>query len=92
MDAEIIWSPEARDDLLDIAEYISRDSAAYASALVSEILRTARIIGRYPEMGRIVPEMDNALIRERIVYSYRVIYKLVDDNKLLVVAVIHCRR
>jgi toxin ParE1/3/4 len=42
-------------------------------------------------MGRRVPELDDENIRERLVYSYRVVYK-VQAGRILIVAVIHGKR
>ncbi|MCX7106222.1 MAG: type II toxin-antitoxin system RelE/ParE family toxin [Methylococcales bacterium] len=44
-----------------------------------------------PEMGRVVPEIGQKNIRERFVYSYRVIYRI-ELEQILVVAVIHGSR
>ena len=38
-----------------------------------------------------VPELDGRLIRERFVYSYRVIYRI-EPERVLVIAVIHGKR
>jgi plasmid stabilization system protein ParE len=42
-------------------------------------------------MGRIVPEIGDAAIRERFVYSYRIIYR-VENERVLIAAVIHGSR
>ena len=42
-------------------------------------------------MGRVVPEIGDPAIRERFVYSYRIIYRL-ELERVLVAAVIHGRR
>jgi plasmid stabilization system protein ParE len=42
-------------------------------------------------MGRVVPEIGQKNIRERFVYSYRVIYRI-ELEQILVVAVIHGSR
>lgn len=42
-------------------------------------------------IGRIVPEIGDQAIRERFVYSYRLVYK-VDATQITVVAVIHGKR
>jgi plasmid stabilization system protein ParE len=39
----------------------------------------------------VVPEFDDPALRERFVYSYRVIYR-VEPHRLLIVAVIHGKR
>ena len=45
----------------------------------------------HPFMGRIVPELGLKHIRERFIFSYRLIYK-VDDEQVLIIAIIHGKR
>ena len=91
MDYQIVWSPEAVADVEAIASYIARDSAAYAQAVVEKILETARQVGEFPSLGRMVPELAQETIRERFVYSYRLIYRIRNDT-ITIAAVIHGRR
>ncbi|MDH4316448.1 MAG: type II toxin-antitoxin system RelE/ParE family toxin [Gammaproteobacteria bacterium] len=70
---------------------MSRDSPAYTRAVVSKIRDTARKLKDFPNAGRIVPELDDEAIRERFVYSYRLIYRI-QNNNVLIVAVVHGRR
>jgi plasmid stabilization system protein ParE len=70
----LVWSPEAVEDIDAIAAYIERDSPWYARAVASKIVETAESIPEYPELGRMVPELDDPAIRERLVHRYRVIY------------------
>lgn len=91
MGLEVKWSPEATEDLEAIAEYIARDSEYYARAVVTGILSVSRRTGEFPLMGRIVPEIGDEHIRERFVYSYRLVYKI-ETLRILVVAVIHGKR
>lgn len=55
MDRRVGWSPEALDDVEAIAEYIARDSSAYAAAVVHRIIEASRKLAAFPEIGRIVP-------------------------------------
>ena len=87
----VVWSPRALDDIDSIASYISRDSTAYASAVVAKIIRATRTLKRFPFAGRVVPEFEIENIRECFVYSYRVIYR-VEPSTVTVVAVIHGKR
>ncbi len=87
----LVWSPEAIEDVESIASYIERDSAWYAKAVASKIVEIAESIPRFPELGRIVPEIGDAAIRERFVYSYRMIYRL-EPERILIAAVIHGSR
>ena len=91
MDFRVTWSPTALDDVDAIAEYINRDSPAYTRAVVNKILDTARKLEVFPNAGRIVPELDDDEFREHFVYSYRVIYRI-QNNEVLIVAVVHGRR
>jgi len=91
MDYTIEWSPEATEDLESIAEYIARDSEYYARAVVSKILKTVRTISLQPLIGRTVPEFGDEMIRERFIYSYRLVYAI-NDHIITIVAVIHGKR
>ena len=91
MDYRVSWSPTALDDVDAIAEYINRDSPAYTRAVVNKILDTARKLEDFPNAGRVVPELDDEAIRERFVYSYRLIYRI-QEHDVLIVAVVHGRR
>lgn len=91
MARRVVWSRLALADVDSIAAYIARDSAAYASAVVKKILESTRILNRFPDSGRQVPEFQDRAIRELLVYSYRVIYR-VSEEEVLVLAVIHGKR
>jgi toxin ParE1/3/4 len=50
-----------------------------------------RVLARFPQAGRKVPEFDDESIRELVVYSYRIIYRL-QEEEAQIVAVIHGKR
>jgi plasmid stabilization system protein ParE len=58
---------------------------------VQKLLVTAQSLGKFPYVGAIVPETGDSEFRERFVYSYRVIYR-VTEEQVLIVAVVHGRR
>lgn len=91
MARSLAWSPEAVEDIESIAAFIERDSPWYARAVASKIVETAESIPEYPELGRVVPEIGDAVIRERLIYSYRIIYRI-EAERILVAAVIHGSR
>jgi addiction module RelE/StbE family toxin len=88
---KVNWSPEAIEDLQSIADYIAKDSNIYAQSVVAKVFDVSRSLASHPLIGRIVPEIGLAELRERFVYSYRLIYQI-DGNKILIVAVIHGKR
>jgi len=87
----IVWSKRAAQDLDSITEYIAADSPTYARIVLKNIVNQTRILARFPQAGRKVPEFDDENIRELIVYSYRIIYRL-EGDEVLIVAVIHGKR
>jgi toxin ParE1/3/4 len=91
MAQQVSWSRRALYDLEAIAEYIARDSPAYASTVVKKIVNETGTLARFPRSGRKVPEFDDENMREVIVYSYRVIYQLQDD-KVLIISIVHGKR
>lgn len=91
MDYEVVWSPAALEDVESLAEYIARDSEFYARAVVDKILDVARNLKDFPSTGRIVPELADETIRERFVYSYRLVYRL-ESNRITILAILHGKR
>ena len=88
---KLVWSEEALEDIESIATYIEKDSPIYARAVVSKFFKKVEILKTNPELGRVVPEMDNKKIREIFIYNYRLIYRI-DTDTILLTAVIHGKR
>ena len=76
MDYQIILSLRARADLLDTVRYISFDAPDRAARFGRLLISKTRILAQFPELGRIVPEFQNPAIREIIIRSYRVVYRV----------------
>jgi len=91
VDRKVVWLEAALDDLDQIAAYIAGDSPRYASVVVGKMLAFAAELGRTGEMGRMVPEWGQENVRERIAYSYRLIYRL-DEKRVVILGVIHGAR
>lgn len=88
---EVTWSPEALEDVDEIAEFIARVSPNYASTIVDKLLDAARKLSAFPFAGRTVPEVGDELIREKFVLDYRLIYRVYDED-VTILAVIHGKR
>jgi plasmid stabilization system protein ParE len=91
MARKVIWADAAVADLDAAAEYISKDSPAYAASFVLQSLEAARSLGNLSERGRVVPELKREDIREIFVYSYRLIYRI-EELRVSILAFIHGRR
>ncbi len=85
------WSEEALEDIESIATYIEKDSPIYAKSVVSKFFEKAEMLQEFYDLGRTVPEFNDPTIREIFVYSYRLIYRI-DEEEVLFVAVVHGKR
>ena len=84
----VIWSNESLEDIRSIAEFISRDSIHHAQRFAGEIIHIVETLQTQPEMGRVVPELNRAQIKEHFIYSYRIIYEI-DNTHIHILAIIH---
>lgn len=91
MDYQVIWSPEALEDIDAIAEYIQKDSPFYAQAVVERCIAASRALVANPRRGREVPELEDEHYREIFIYNYRMIY-WVEKPEVKIAAVIHGAR
>lgn len=88
---EIAWAESAVASLVDAIEYIARDSAAYAAAFAIRAEFAAASLGDLPHRGRRVAEFEDPDVRELIVDSYRLIYR-VQRTRVLILAFVHTAR
>ncbi len=72
----IVWSPQSLRDLRTIREYIAKDSELYADLSIARIFSAVERLAQFPHSGRIVPERDEAGIREIIVGRFRLVYRV----------------
>ena len=86
--AQVRWTPQAADDLELIADFISQDSPHYASLFVLDILQAVDRLIDFPQSGRVVPEINDPIIREVLFGDYRIIYRL-RQNLVEILTVFH---
>jgi plasmid stabilization system protein ParE len=79
-------------DFNDIAEYIAKDSTRYASDQVRIHYSKPEILIDNIELGRIIPGLDNEQVRELIVGSYRMAYRVASKRRIDILTVHHSAR
>lgn len=89
MDYQVTLSPSARRDLADIVRYISLDAPERAIEFGRFLIVKIKSLGQFPEMGKVVPEFEDSIIREIVVQSYRVNH---ENQKIEVIRFWHGRR
>jgi len=88
---KIRWLPRALRDLDAIRRFIARDNPVAARRWVAWLQARARTAASVPLAGRVVPELDRADVREVFLRSYRIVYRVLDDEMyVLTVFEGHC--
>lgn len=93
--ASVSWTHQALEDLDAVCLFIARDAPLVASVFADRAFEAADRLADQPRLGRIVPELQVETIREILLYSYRLIYRIVDgvvDGDVHVLTVHHGAR
>lgn len=87
---KVVWSIEARLDLLDILEYYYQrnGNANYSRKLNSRIKKSIQLTTRNPLLGLLT---DIESVRAIVTGDYQIIYEIIEKT-LLIVMVWDCRR
>lgn len=72
----LTWTRRARADLQGIFEYIAQDDRSAAERWVSHLIARAELAATMPNGGRMLPEMARPDIREVLLRSYRIVYRV----------------
>src|SRR6266568_3148426 len=76
----LAWSREAGENLVEIEDFIARDSLERAIRFIDDLIDHAEVIlADNPRSGRVVPEIGNPDMRELIYRGYRIVYRLKGD-------------
>ena len=89
--ARIVWTETGLSDLQRHTEFIRKDSAKNAVEVNRRIREAVKLLKLFPEMGSVVPEFEISTIRELIVYSFRILYE-VRDNECHILFIFHGSR
>ncbi|MCZ7648849.1 MAG: type II toxin-antitoxin system RelE/ParE family toxin [Planctomycetota bacterium] len=88
MALSVTWTAGAIEDLKEILEYISLDAPAAALKVGERIAERTMRLARYPRSGHRIEEFPDDAIREVVVYSYRVICRIL-PSEVEILSVIH---
>jgi len=89
---QINWTTQAVSDLKDIAEYIGKDSKYYAKLQVVRLKSRVEIVKTQIRIGSLVPEFERTDLRQLIQGRYRIIYKVINENRVDILTVHHSAR
>lgn len=87
-----VLSPEARDDLREIRDYLaSQGGRRLARYVLEEITAAFRLLAAHPDMGHLRQDLTMLPVKFWTVFSYLVVYDPA-ARPLAVVRVLHGRR
>jgi plasmid stabilization system protein ParE len=93
MDFKVFLSLQALNDLERIVTYIALGDVAAATRIGNQLLSAALSLSTFPERGRVVPEFRRPELREIVLRSYRIIYRVNNaDMSLEIVRFWHAAR
>ena len=87
---KVILGIKARTSLIQIREYIAKDSIFYANKTVEEILKRVNDLANFPYMGKKV-EIHGKKVRQIIYKSYKIFYKL-EFDRVYILQIFHHSR
>ena len=70
------WAPRARQDLRDLVAYIAEDNRSAAGQFARSVFQAVEALRRFPQAGRVVPELNDPSIREVIKSPCRIVYRV----------------
>lgn len=87
----VVWTGPARVDLREVRDYIATDSPRYSRLTVQRIIGAVARLGKFPQSGRVVPELERPDLREVIHGNFRIVYRVKPD-RIEILAVVHAAR
>ncbi|MBC6368435.1 type II toxin-antitoxin system RelE/ParE family toxin [Algoriphagus sp. AK58] len=84
---KVRWSKQAIEDIHRIQEYYSDFAVNFSIQLVDQIFEKENLIANHPEIGRVVPELNNRSVREIIFRNFRIIYAIFDSERISILTV-----
>ncbi|WP_107963774.1 type II toxin-antitoxin system RelE/ParE family toxin [Sphingomonas sp. PP-CE-3G-477] len=85
------FTPQARDDLRAIRDWIAEDDSRAAERVVVRIVQTAMMFGQFPLSGR-AGQVSGTREFSVVGLPYLIVYALTADGEVDVVTVLHTRR
>ena len=87
----IIWSPLAVDRASEIADYIAQDKPSATEKWIDTVFSKVEQLKSSPEIGRILPEINDSQFRELIYGNYRIIYRI-ETKQISILTIRHGRQ
>jgi len=77
---KVVWTNESLNHLIDIEEYISKDSPQRAINYINKLINRGASLTEHPYKRRIIPEFSLPEMREILERNYRSVYRVAKDR------------
>ena len=85
------FTPQARDDLAAIRDWIAENDDRAADRVVSRIVQTAMMFGQFPMLGR-AGQVTGTREFSVVGLPYLIVYTISSETEIDVLTVLHTRR
>ena len=89
---QINWTDDAKLDLKNIYEFISKESEYYAELTVFKIISKTELLNNNVNIGKVIKEKQNPFFRELLYKQYRIMYKVLGDQHVDILNISHSSR
>jgi toxin ParE1/3/4 len=92
---KIIWSVSAKEDVHEIYTYYKvTASLLIAKSIKAKIFSKTSLLIKHKEMGRIEENKNvvNKGYRFLVSGNYKIVYRVIDENNILIASVFDCRQ
>jgi toxin ParE1/3/4 len=88
---KVSFTPQARDDLFAIREWIAENDERAADRVIARIVQTAMMFGQFPMLGR-AGLIEGTREFSVVGLPYLIVYRIASETELDVLTVLHTRR
>jgi addiction module RelE/StbE family toxin len=87
----VSFTPQARDDLASIRDWIAEDDERAADRVIARIVQTAMMFGQFPMLGR-TGVVEGTREFSVVGLPYLIVYRIASETEVDVLTVVHTRR
>ena len=84
---KVNWTRQAIENIYEIKEYFNNQSKQFADQVTNNLFEKTEKLEQFPQIGRIVPEINRPEIRELLFRNYRIIYRIASADQINILAV-----
>jgi toxin ParE1/3/4 len=88
---KVAWSYIALENPIEANKFIASENPEAARKVITDIFEAGNKIKKFPEKGRIVPEIRKKNVREVFCREYRIIYRI-ESKRIFILTVRHMKQ